>query len=78
MYVWWCVKGFRSGCLGLSYVVFVCSGCGRFLVAKAGQKSKRCNYCDAMVDLWRARKVASAGSAREASRVVRGFKMKKK
>lgn len=58
------------------YVVFVCSGCGRFLVAKDGQKSKRCIYCESVVDLWRAKRVASAGSAREASRIVREFKMR--
>ena len=60
----------------VEYVVFVCVGCGRFLVAKVGQKSKRCNYCGMVVDLFRARRVASAGSAREASRVVRGLKMR--
>lgn len=58
------------------YVVFICSECGRFLVAKNGQKSKRCNYCESVVDLWRAKRVASAGSAREASRIVREFKMR--
>jgi LSD1 subclass zinc finger protein len=59
-----------------AYVVFVCSGCGRFLVAKAGQRNKRCNYCESLVDLWRAKRVASAGSAREASALVREFKMR--
>ena len=58
------------------YVVFVCSGCGRFLMARDGQKSKRCNYCESVVDLWSANRVASAGSAREASRIVREFKMR--
>jgi predicted RNA-binding Zn-ribbon protein involved in translation (DUF1610 family) len=60
----------------MSHVVFVCSGCGRYLIAKAGQKSKQCNYCGAVVDLWRAKKIRSAGSAREASKFVREFKMK--
>ena len=70
-------KGFRRVLRALvTYVVFVCSGCGRFLVAKAGQKSKRCNYCECVVDLWRAKRVAGAASAREASRVVRELKMR--
>jgi LSD1 subclass zinc finger protein len=69
-------KGFRRVQLALAYVVFVCSGCGRFLVAKAGQKSKRCNYCESVVDLWRAKRVAGAASAREASTIVREFKMR--
>lgn len=60
----------------VSHVVFVCNGCGRFLIAKTGQKSKQCNYCGAVVDLWRAKKVRSAGSAREASKLVREFKMR--
>jgi len=60
----------------MSYVVFVCSGCGRFLIAKAGQKNKQCNYCGAIVDLWKAKKMQSASSAREASKLAREFKMK--
>ena len=60
----------------MSHVVFVCSGCGRYLIAKAGQKSKACNYCGTVVDLWRAKKVRTAGSAREASMILREFKMR--
>lgn len=60
----------------MSHVVFVCHGCGRLLIAKADQKSKQCNYCGSMVDLWRAKKVRSANSAREASLLVREFKMR--
>ena len=60
----------------VSHVVLVCSGCGRYLIAKAGQKSKQCNYCGNVVDLWRAKKVRSANSAREASKLVREFKMR--
>lgn len=72
------LKGFRSVRLMPSaYVVFVCSGCGRFLVAKAGQKSKRCNYCESLVDLWRTRRIAGAASAREASKIARELKMRK-
>jgi hypothetical protein len=61
--------------IALSYAIFLCSGCGRFLIARAGQKSKRCNYCECVVDLCRAKKIASAGSAREASKIMRGLKM---
>jgi hypothetical protein len=45
-------------------------------VAKAGQKTKQCNYCGIVVDLWMAQKIADASSAREALRVVQDFKMK--
>jgi len=61
----------------MPYFVFVCSGCGRFLIAKAGQKTKNCNYCGASVVLWKAKKVASAGSAREASMIAKELKMKR-
>ena len=60
----------------MSHVVFICSGCGRYLIAKADQKSKQCNYCGVVVDLWRARKVRSAASAREASKLLREFRMR--
>jgi len=60
----------------MGYVVFMCSGCGRFLIAKAEQKTKQCNYCGVSVVLWRAKKVAEAGSAREALRVAQDFKMR--
>jgi len=60
----------------VGYVVFVCSGCGRFLIAKAEQKTKQCNYCGTPVALWKAKKVAEANSAREALKIAQDFKMK--
>lgn len=46
------------------------------MIAKAGQKNKQCNYCGTVVDLWKAKKMRTAGSAREASKLAREFKMK--
>jgi rRNA maturation endonuclease Nob1 len=61
----------------LEYVVLVCNGCGQFLIAQVGQKTKNCNYCGASVALWKAKKIANVASAREASRIVKELKMKK-
>ncbi|MBA7652684.1 hypothetical protein ES703_60523 [subsurface metagenome] len=33
------------------YVVFVCYNCGRFLLAKSTQKTRRCPYCEARLTL---------------------------
>jgi hypothetical protein len=42
-----------------------------------GQKTKTCPYCGARVDVRRAKKVAAAESAFEASEILRDIKSKK-
>jgi len=59
------------------YVVIVCYGCGRFLIAKTHQKTRRCPHCKALLILRKTRKVAQAKSAREASNRIRALKMEK-
>jgi DNA-directed RNA polymerase subunit RPC12/RpoP len=56
------------------YVVMVCYGCGRFLLAKAAQKTKRCPYCAARLKLVKAKKVAHVKTAQEASQYIRALK----
>jgi len=58
------------------YVVIVCYGCGRFLLAKATQKTKRCPYCAAQLKLVKAKKVAHLKTAQEASHYIRALKGK--
>ncbi|HDQ05413.1 MAG TPA: DUF1922 domain-containing protein [Candidatus Bathyarchaeota archaeon] len=58
------------------YVVIVCYGCGRFLLAKADQKTKSCSYCAAQLKLVKAKKVAYARTAQEASHYIRVLKSK--
>jgi len=59
------------------YLIVVCGGCGRLLVADAVNKSRRCPYCGVRVWLARAKRVGSAETAREASELVRYLKRKK-
>jgi DNA-directed RNA polymerase subunit RPC12/RpoP len=56
------------------YVVFVCYGCGRFLLAKGTQKTKRCPYCATRLKLIKAKKVAQVKTAQEASHYIRALK----
>jgi DNA-directed RNA polymerase subunit RPC12/RpoP len=58
------------------YIIVVCSECGSYLLAKNGQKSRTCPYCGSRILLEKAKKVASARDAGEASAILRRFKEK--
>ena len=58
------------------YMVVVCYKCGRFLLAKAGQKTRRCPYCDTRLVLDKTKKVAHVKTAQEASDFIRALKRK--
>jgi len=58
----------------MMYMVVVCYNCGRFLLAKIGQKTKRCPYCGTRLVLRRAKKVASAKGSREALNLIQTLK----
>lgn len=62
----------------LSYAVIVCHKCGGYLMAKTGQKTRTCPYCGSKILLEKARKVASAKTANEASTLLRKIKEKAK
>jgi DNA-directed RNA polymerase subunit RPC12/RpoP len=55
-------------------LVVVCSRCGGLLLAKAEQKTRTCPYCGAKVELEKAKTVASAPNAYEASDILRKLK----
>jgi DNA-directed RNA polymerase subunit RPC12/RpoP len=57
-----------------STLVVVCHKCGGLLLAKTEQKTRTCPYCGSTVVLQKARKVASAKSASEASAILRKLK----
>jgi len=57
-----------------STIIVVCGRCGGLLMAKADQKTRTCPYCGSRVDVDKARKVASAKSAIEASLILRRLK----
>ena len=54
--------------------VVVCSRCGGLLLAKAEQKTRTCPYCGFNIALQKAKKVASAKNANEASMILRKLK----
>jgi DNA-directed RNA polymerase subunit RPC12/RpoP len=60
------------------FVVVICYGCGRFLLAKSDQKTKRCPYCSTRLTLYKTKKVVTVKTAQEASQYIRALKGKKK
>ncbi|UCC57644.1 MAG: DUF1922 domain-containing protein [Candidatus Bathyarchaeum sp.] len=56
------------------YIVVVCYGCGRFLLAKSNQKTKGCPYCETRLKLIKTKKVAQVKTAQEASNYLRALK----
>jgi DNA-directed RNA polymerase subunit RPC12/RpoP len=58
----------------MPFLIVVCGRCGGFLLAKAEQKNRTCPYCGFKVVVDKARKVASAPSAHEASEILRKLK----
>jgi DNA-directed RNA polymerase subunit RPC12/RpoP len=56
------------------YVVVVCYGCGRFLLAKGIQKTKRCPYCEVRLRLEKTKKLVHVKTAQEASNYLRELK----
>jgi DNA-directed RNA polymerase subunit RPC12/RpoP len=58
----------------MSSLIVVCGKCGRLLLAKAEQKTRTCPYCGFKVLVDKAKKVASAKNAYEASEILRKLK----
>ena len=56
------------------YVVVVCYSCGKLLLAKVVQKTRRCPYCETRITLQRTKKVARVKTAQEASDCIRFLK----
>jgi DNA-directed RNA polymerase subunit RPC12/RpoP len=52
----------------------MCSRCGGLLLAKKEQKTRTCPYCGSKVALDKAKKIASAENAYEASKILRKLK----
>jgi len=56
------------------YKIIVCHNCGQLLLAKNTQMTRQCPHCEARINVERARMVASAKTAQEASRLIRTLK----
>lgn len=62
-------------CMGMaSFLIVVCGRCGKLLLAKTGQKARTCPYCGFKVAVEKAKKVASAENAHQASTILRKLK----
>jgi DNA-directed RNA polymerase subunit RPC12/RpoP len=57
-----------------STVIVVCGKCGGLLMAKTQQKTRTCPYCGVKVAIEKAKKLASAENAYEASTLLRKLK----
>jgi len=57
-------------------IIVKCTRCGGLTLAANTQKTKRCPYCGANVNLQRAQHVAAAKTAMEASELLRKIKSK--
>lgn len=55
-------------------LIVVCSRCGGLLLAKADQKTRTCPHCGFTIILQKAKKLASANTANEASVMLRKLK----
>ena len=60
------------------YLVIICYKCGRYLLAKTDQKTRRCPYCEARLVLNRAKRVMTAKTASQASNILRSLKEKRR
>jgi DNA-directed RNA polymerase subunit RPC12/RpoP len=58
----------------MSFLIVMCDRCGGFLLARAEQKTRTCPYCGFKVFVYKAKKVASAENAYEASEILRKVK----
>jgi DNA-directed RNA polymerase subunit RPC12/RpoP len=60
----------------ISFIILVCSRCGGYLIAKNEQKTKTCPYCGFKLAVEKAKKMAVAETAHEASLILRRLKTK--
>ncbi|MEE8323647.1 MAG: DUF1922 domain-containing protein, partial [Candidatus Bathyarchaeia archaeon] len=56
------------------YIILQCSSCGNILIARKGQKTKLCTYCNTRLNLHKVRLLAEALNSREASRIAMNIK----
>jgi DNA-directed RNA polymerase subunit M/transcription elongation factor TFIIS len=57
--------------------IIVCPRCGGLLLAASNQKTRTCPHCNTRIEVRKAKKIASAQTAFEASQMLRKLKSKK-
>jgi LSD1 subclass zinc finger protein len=60
------------------YLIIKCSSCGNVLLAKRGQKTKYCFFCNTKLKMSRVRILAEAPTSFKASQIARIIKNKLK
>jgi hypothetical protein len=63
--------------MGITLIV-KCVKCGGLVLAAKDQKTKTCPYCDAQISVQKAKRLAAANTAMEASEMLRKLKGEKK
>jgi DNA-directed RNA polymerase subunit RPC12/RpoP len=58
-------------------LIIECLRCGRLLMAAEEQKTRTCPYCGSRIEVRKAKRIASAPTAFEASQILRKLKSKK-
>ena len=61
-----------------SKLIIVCSRCGGLLLANTSQKTKACIYCGSRFIVNKAKRLATAQDALEASKILQQIKRKNK
>jgi DNA-directed RNA polymerase subunit M/transcription elongation factor TFIIS len=59
------------------FLVIICDECGGLLLAKTEHKTRKCPYCGSRVNVEKAKKVASAENAQNASTILQEMKRRK-
>ncbi|MEJ5326933.1 MAG: DUF1922 domain-containing protein [Candidatus Bathyarchaeia archaeon] len=72
-----CGKVFRRRIHIKPTLIIACSKCGGLFLTPEGQKTKTCPYCGTHVETRKAKRVARAETAFEASEILRNLKAKK-
>jgi uncharacterized protein YbaR (Trm112 family) len=57
--------------------IIVCPRCSGLLLAASNQKTRTCPYCNTRIEVRKAKKIASAQTAFEASQMLRKLKRTK-
>jgi DNA-directed RNA polymerase subunit RPC12/RpoP len=57
--------------------IITCTNCGNLLIATDGQKTRTCPYCGKKITVNKAKHVASARNAFEASKLLQKLKQEK-
>ena len=58
-------------------LIIVCNRCGGLLLSLGNQKPRTCPYCGKRINVEKAKRVASARNAFEASEILRNMKSNK-